>query len=226
MKKWSILLGCILCSFFLSAQSNTTKTVTIELKPVFDSNLLLLSSENINSKQQKVVIASLKFYLSDLSFFHNGKQVWKEPHSYHLINVSDSSSLSISLNIPKNIDYNELYFLFGTDSITNVSGAMGGDLDPTNGMYWAWNSGYINFKMEGKWNDTPFEYHLGGYSAPNSTVQAIQLKTKSKDHVVIQFDVSAFFNQLLSTSPHKIMSPGKEAVELMQVLAKLFVIHE
>lgn len=26
---------------------------------------------------------------------------------------------------------------------------MDGDLDPLNGMYWAWNSGYINMKIEG-----------------------------------------------------------------------------
>jgi len=36
------------------------------------------------------------------------------------------------------------------DSLANVSGAMSNDLDATKGMYWSWQSGFINLKIEGK----------------------------------------------------------------------------
>ena len=59
---------------------------------------------------------------------------------------------SLALQIPSNIPFSKLKFQLGIDSLTNVSGAMGGDLDPTKGMYWTWQSGYINMKIEGKSN--------------------------------------------------------------------------
>ena len=59
---------------------------------------------------------------------------------------------------------------------------MGGDLDPTKGMYWAWQSGYINFKMEGSCSQclatkNNFEFHLGGYQQPFYAMQTIELNT-------------------------------------------------
>jgi len=70
--------------------------------------------------------------------------------------------------------------LIGTDSITNVSGALDGDLDPIKGMYWAWNSGCINFKLEGtrviSGKKTPFEYHIGGYNGPQATAMKKSIK--------------------------------------------------
>ena len=78
--------------------------------------------------------------------------------------------------------FNTIAFNLGIDSITNVSGAQGGDLDPTKGMYWAWQSGFINIKLQGTSNSCPppkneFEFHLGGYQYPFNSLQTIILKT-------------------------------------------------
>ena len=59
-----------------------------------------------------------------------------------------------------------IYFQIGIDSLTNVSGDLDGDLDPALGMYWAWNSGYINMKLEGKSSSCKsvkkeFQFHIG-----------------------------------------------------------------
>ena len=53
---------------------------------------------------------------------------------------------------------------------------MDGDLDPVHGMYWTWQSGYIQFKLEGLLRDSAgerkLELHLGGFEGENKTSMA------------------------------------------------------
>jgi hypothetical protein len=52
-----------------------------------------------------------------------------------------------------NIDHDGLVdsitFLLGVDSMQHEKGIMDNGLSPVNGMYWAWQSGYIFVKWEG-----------------------------------------------------------------------------
>jgi len=180
------------------------------------------SSSNIGS----IAVTNLKFYLTKISLTKSQKTVWQEENSYHLIDISNPKSLDFVLNLSKNIYFDAIHFLFGTDSLINISGVMGGDLDPIKGMYWAWNSGYINFKLEGEKNTIPFEFHLGGYTPPFQTVQKIKLKTNSKNNLIIELDIIKFLKQLDLTTQKKIMSPGKEAQQLAIMLSTLFSIRE
>lgn len=192
----------------------------VKITPLFDNNPIQLSKANKDS----ISIETLKFYLTDFCLIKSGEVVWKQLNSYHLIDISKPTSLDIFFTNEVKVDFDEIQFLLGTDSLTNVSGAIGGDLDPTKGMYWAWNSGYINFKLEGKQNSKPFQFHLGGYASPYPTVQKIKLKTKK--NLNIAFNVADFLNQLNLVNQNKIMSPGKEAQELSEILSSLFYINE
>jgi len=197
------------------------KQINVKVSP-------LTNGEIIYSKSNKdsVTITNLKFYLTKFSLIKSLKTVWQEDNSYHLIDISDPKSLSFIFNLSENIDFDEIHFLFGTDSLTNVSGVMGGDLDPTKGMYWAWNSGYINFKIEGNNNLIPFEFHLGGYAPPFQTAQKITLKTNNKNNLNIKLNIVKFLEQLNLTEQTNIMSPGKEAKRLSKILSTLFYINE
>jgi hypothetical protein len=146
-----------------------------------------------------------------------------------LIDASDENSLLLSIPLKKNIAYDEVCFLLGIDSLTNVSGVMGGDLDPTKGMYWAWNSGYINFKLEGRsplceTTNNEFVFHLGGYSGPYSSYQSVKLLVKDKSSLIIKVDVTSFLHSIDLSTQHKTMSPGKEAKELSIQVSKIFSI--
>lgn len=174
-------------------------------------------------------IEILKFYVSQLKFLKNGEIVFTENNSYHLIDVFKSNSFT--LNIDKNIEYDQIQFLLGIDSLTNVSGALDGDLDPTKGMYWAWQSGYINFKLEGKHSDCPtrdskFQFHLGGYLPPFLAAKIIVLNCTTSDSISIQFDHEAFLNEIDLKTTHTIMSPGQKAVELSSICTKHFKVLE
>ena len=79
--------------------------------------------------------------------------------------------VALCLEIPEDTEFDAIQFNLGIDSLTNVSGALGGDLDPTKGMYWTWQNGYVNFKLQGTSDlcnnpKNEFEFHLGGYLKP------------------------------------------------------------
>ena len=59
-------------------------------------------------------------------------------------------------------------------------GVQSGALDPVNGMFWAWNTGYIFLKLEGNssYSKSPagiFEFHIGGYKQPSNAIRKVDL---------------------------------------------------
>jgi hypothetical protein len=97
---------------------------------------------------------------------------------------------------------------------------MTGDLDAMYGMYWAWQSGYINVKIEGsssvcKTRKNVFQYHLGGYLSPNQTIQQLAFATTSYHiNLAIVLDNILQHQSLLNTP--EVMSPSSQAVKQMQ----------
>ena len=182
-----------------------------------------------NSKAE-IHIETLKFYLSNIQFWSENKLVFCPKNKFLLIDFEDSASLHQKLSTPKYLTFDKIVFNLGIDSATNVSGAMGGVLDPTKGMYWTWQSGYINVKLEGvavsnSINKTNFEFHLGGYQYPNNPLQQIELAVKSTSTLAIDLDLQSFFNSINLEKTAKIMSPSATAVILSQQLATFFRIR-
>ena len=71
------------------------------------------------------------------------------PNTYFLVNQDEEASMAIEMDsLPLGL-YKSIKFMIGVDSTRNVSGSQTGALDPANGMFWTWNSGYIFLKMEG-----------------------------------------------------------------------------
>ena len=94
-------------------------------------------------------------------------------------------------------------------------------------MYWTWNSGYINFKLEGtslvcNTTKNAFNFHLGGYMAPFRSAQVVGSRVMTTDEVIIRLDLSKFFAEVDLAKDHTIMSPSARAVELSAILARSF----
>jgi hypothetical protein len=107
---------------------------------------------------------------------------------------------------------------------------MGDDLDPVNGMYWAWQSGYINFKLEGKskicnTRNNVFQFHIGGYMHPNATVQTVFLNVKNPNKTEINIDIEKFLNAIDLRTTNEIMSPGEKAATLAKLYQTIFIIQ-
>ena len=222
-----IFLFFIIC---FSAFSQDARIINVLFSPIINNEVLKINNEIVIDTAQnvKINISKLKFYVSHLGLYKNEKLVWQDNVAAHLMDAEND--MSIKLTIKNNIDFNIIKFGLGIDSVTNVSGALDGDLDPLKGMYWTWQSGYVNFKLEGtmpdkNWVNQKFEYHLGGYSGENNSYNAIVLKSENSDLINIQLDAGKFLSDWYVGAHPNIMSPGKIAVDFSKILASCFIIR-
>jgi hypothetical protein len=91
-------------------------------------------------------------------------------------------------------------------------------------MYWAWNTGYIQFKLVGRCSASTnknklLDYHLGGYLKPHQT--SIKIETASHTST-IYLDLLPLFEQgiIQPNVLSSIVIPGKEANKLMKSLSR------
>ena len=193
MKKHFIILVLVLLHFFSVAQR-----INISLNASLDGKELLLDRVVVNSEKDTLLINQLKFYISNIHFLKDDSIVFSELNSYHLFDFEMPASTSLSIKTFRSISYNSIRFYLGIDSLTNVSGALGGELDPTHGMYWTWQSGYINFKMEGKASKSTapsneFQFHLGGYQQPFYSLQEVQLNVYD-ENINLELNLDPFLH--------------------------------
>ncbi len=205
--------------------------LAVWFQPVLQGQKLVLNEPLRTAAGDTITVHTLRFYLSNIVFSNNGARVFSEINSHHLLDLEDEDTPGIRVDLPAGTEgFTEIQFDLGIDSLTNTAGAMGGDLDPTNGMYWAWQSGYINVKIEGVSPRCParnheFQFHLGGYLPPFQSVQTVRLPVPKTQNLLVDFDLTAFFEQVDWAKKSGIMSPGAEAVRLSEVLSKAFRVH-
>lgn len=231
MRTISLLLFGFFSICGLSAQHSLVKPLIIHIQPHIEERPIILKTESYPLKGEALHIETLRFYLSNITFLKAGSVVWQEAASYHLVDAEEEASLHLSLQIPESTTFDQLEFLLGIDSTTSVSGAMGGDLDPTKGMYWSWNSGYVNFKLEGTSplcdsRNHEFQYHLGGYLPPFQSAQVVQLQVSRAESLEIGLDIGTLLQQLDLSQQTHIMSPSAKAQQMAAIVATLFHCHE
>ena len=231
MKK--CLAGLILIfSFVTNIRGQNSNICLLRVTPVFSSTHLTLNKQySLNNQKDSITFEMVKYYISGIQLLLNSEIVWKDTSRFYLLDAENEKSFSIPLKIPTDLIFNEINFLSGIDSTTNVSGAFGGDLDPTNGMYWTWQNGYINGKFEGKSNlckskDSSFELHLGGYQFPYNALQSVQLKLTSKKIIEVHLELEHFINNIDISEKHHIMSPSNEAVLMSKAFSNSFKIAQ
>jgi hypothetical protein len=199
---------------------------------MFNGSKLELNKQYfIPNSTDSIQIETLKFYISNMEFFNNDQLVYKEKNSFHLIDAADNITFNLMINLEPNINFNQIKFNVGIDSTTNYGGALGGDLDPTKGMYWTWQNGYINLKIEGKSNlsiakNKDFVFHLGGYQNALSTLQTIQLPVQNSQVITINMAIDKWIYEIDLNKQNHIMSPSKEAVILANKLSTIFSVSK
>ena len=227
----NIFLTLSLVSIILKANSQQVSTVELNFHLLFGNKPLVIADEaSPLVKGDSIRFSVLRFYISGIQLFLNNSLTYSEQNSFHLIDAEDEHSMHLSFSIPGKILINKIKFNLGIDSLTNVFGAMGGDLDPTKGMYWTWQSGYINFKIEGNsflntTRNQEFQFHLGGYKDSFNALQVVMIDVTEKGVINIYFDTQHFIGAIDLKHQNHIMSPGKEAVHLSELAAKSFYIR-
>ncbi|MBK9735386.1 MAG: hypothetical protein IPO92_10610 [Saprospiraceae bacterium] len=202
------------------------KSINFSLVPIWQGEAFVLDSIYELPSNQHVSIEVLKFYISGLIFLYDDEIVFREDYSYHLMDAAIPESFKFNLLIEETKKINKIRFQLGIDSITNISGAMGGDLDPTKGMYWTWQSGYINVKLEGKSSlcasrNNAFIFHLGGYLKPFDECKTIELPIVIHNNtIVVNFDVYSTITSIDLAQQNHIMSPSADAKRLLGIVAQ------
>ncbi len=181
--------------------ANKGKLIITFINYVGDKKLKLDSANYTNLSGQSFTITNFKYYVGNFRLKRNdGTEYTSE--EYFLIKEDDDKSKQITLDDVPVGTYSSIEFIVGVDSIHNCSGAQSGALDPANGMFWTWNTGYIFMKLEGKSpaSNSPghiFEFHIGGYKAPANCIRKVTLNLNDRisfkqnpDYLYINVDAS------------------------------------
>lgn len=203
----------------------------INILPVFGDKAITEDTWFVTKNGDSIQFDNIRFYLSNIYFKTIDNQIFMASQKAYLIDIFEPETRNINTS---NIDFKQcktIHFNIGIDSLTNVSGALGGDLDPQKGMYWAWQSGYINLKIEGKSPQCPnrkqaFHFHIGGYLQPFYAMQSITLALKNGDTegCILKVDFSKFFENIRIATTNSIMIPCHEAMQLAEESVKMFSI--
>lgn len=214
--------------FCLNAQKKLDSTF-IKVKIKFEGLDFAKEKKYLSSQKDTLTFETIKFYLTNFQFNFKDKNSIKEPNSYHLIDFDEKESMNLAFEKIKEEELESIQFNIGVDSLTSVSGALNGDLDVTKGMYWAWQSGYINFKIEGKSPSCKtrkklFHFHIGGYLDPYNSMRSLKIDYKSidKEEINLILDLGKLFSEISLKDINTIMIPGKDAMKIADLSTKLF----
>jgi len=206
--------GAFLCQVKINFKFNT--------KPLVRGEKYFINSDSI-----WIQVDELKFYVNYKPVFSDENRT--DPLVIHLVDLSDSLSYFLpfteeGMKNSKNFD-----FAIGLDSVSTSSTKFSGALDPALGMYWAWNTGYIHFKLEGKSNlcsskNQEFLYHIGGYFGKYSTQRWLQSRIILINELAfIELELANFIKDGVNLGVNPVvMNPGKEAVFTADNYYRLF----
>ncbi len=209
------------------------KKITIRFKNWVGTQELKLFDETYTDPfGEPFVVSKFRYYISHFSYSNADNKKYILPGEY-LVSEEDSLSKLIVLPAAENIQ--SISFQLGIDSIQNVSGVQTGSLDPMNGMFWTWNSGYVFAKLEGESDSShapvhSFSWHIGGFRQQENAIRKITLAVGNKlaaggDQLVINANILAWFNGVhpvrISASPvcHQ---PGKLAMQIADNYSAMF----
>lgn len=230
MMRNKIFITSIAILFFQSAFAQEKKySLMLNLNLKFRNETLERNKKYISETKDTLEIETFRFYISNIKFHYSDATTFSESNSYHLIDIENPNSLQIPIAKTSDKTITKVIFSIGVDSLASVSGAMSGDLDPTKGMYWAWQSGFINMKIEGKSSScktrkNAFQFHIGGYMKPNYAIRTIELKPINSN-LEINVDVAELFKSIKLAEINSIMVPGSKAMELVDKATKMFGIN-
>lgn len=233
----------VVLAFISSCKNNDNKndnpspteqkgTVSIEFEHKFGTAEFALNTAFTTQSSEQLTFTNVRYYISNIKLQKTDGSYWVAPDSYYLVDVSKPLSTLLSIaNVPV-AEYKGLSYVVGVDSTRNVSGAQTGALDPANGMFWSWNTGYIFMKFEGTSPQSTtgsFSYHIGGFSGANSAIQQnshafgatnLQVKANATSKIHMMVDVQKIFDGEHETIKvvtfNMIHMPGANAVKIAE----------
>ena len=201
-------------------------SVKLNIQPSFNTKILTKNQWYISALNDSILFSKVQFYLTDFRLKTKEGNIYKLKDSNYLVDLFKPETLTIPLSIPKLKAGTELSVTIGVPSSLHTAGALSGDLDPSKGMYWSWQSGFINFKIEGvsprcKTRKNKFQFHIGGYKKPYNTEKRLSF-TLDGDSLNLDLKLESFFDSVPLSITNQVMVPGQKANELAIAFSKTF----
>ncbi|WP_316829379.1 MbnP family protein [Pedobacter aquatilis] len=174
--------------------ADTKSSFTIEFENQVNGAALALNTTTYkNAKNEDFKISTFKYYVSNIKLSKADGSSYLIPESYFLIDESKTASKIITLNDVPTGDYTKIEYTIGVDYARNFAGAQTGALDPINGMFWTWNSGYIFVKLEGTSPQSTatgnaLTFHIGGVTDPYNTIRTFSTEINSANPLRVRTD--------------------------------------
>ena len=200
---------------------------------------MVLDSTFTNSFNEPFSVFQLKYYISNISFTDIAGKENKVVDSYFLIDEQNADSKIFTVKTSSQT-ISAVNFYIGVDSLRNVSGVQTDALDPMNGMFWTWSTGYIMAKFEGtspvsKAPMNRISFHIGGYKTGQNVAKKISLPllspidlTKENNVTVsISADLDKWFTGITDIKFADVnfcMNPGELANKIAANYAAMFTI--
>ena len=206
----------------ISVVARGQSVVTIHHQVTLGDAKVVLGEWQKSDSNVSIRIDNLRWYVSLPPAGKKGSKAW-------LLDLADSSSLDQQLSRPLN---NKISLLFGVDSAIQVGGVGTGALDPLRGMYWTWQTGYVQWKMEGAIRvdgvESPLELHLGGFDGATKAQAMLSdyLVYPTTNSVIAQWDLSPFIAQILDQKKYGVMSPSPIARDYCRIIANGVSFHK
>lgn len=159
---------------------------------------------------------SILIKLTQLKFYIEAKNQLAKPTIF-LFDAADTNLFSL----PNSVATIQL----GIDPELQMASEFKGALDPIHGMYWTWNSGYIQLKCVGELiskttqQEQHFELHLGGVQAPWICIYPLS----GSGHEVV-FDVAIWLASIYENQNAipTIMQPSATSVNVFNFVKEAF----
>lgn len=184
-------------------------------------------------------VQKFRFYISQIELQDTtDTQTQLFTNTYFLVDAGDTSTQTIT--IPVKVDHlTGITFLIGVDSAANTSGTQQDALDPANGMFWTWNTGYIMMKLQAtspaaKVPANAFTYDIGGYKPGENSTRKIGFfirhsKKQPVHNISFAVDVNKLFNgeHPIKIAEHPMChEPGQLAMQLADNYATMISLEK
>ncbi|MBH8560490.1 MbnP family protein [Hymenobacter negativus] len=128
-----------------------TAEVRVRVRNVFGAERLQLHQSYTTLPGDVVELTRYAYYLSNLRLQRADGTEWREPRSWHLLEVDEDGTSDFTFvlaGVPVG-EYTAIGFAVGLDSLVNHGPDRAGPLNPDFGMFWQWESDYVFLKCEG-----------------------------------------------------------------------------
>ena len=244
MKKMiNVLVFLLLISSCKKEESGQVGTTPLKISIQLTNNgqPLTTTEQYLNQSGESYRVSVFKIYISAIKLITSDNKTSAEQDSYHLVDLANPESKELNAGFAAGT-FSKIEFIIGVDSIRNVSGAQTEALDPLNGMFWTWNSGYIFAKFEGNSPASTaigqnITYHIGGFKSGENAIRKVTLSFPADKPVivgkttllVIESDLSKWFDgpQKISIAQNpSIMTPGGISLKIADNYATMFTVKQ